>query len=107
MKYITSTFTPAMLRVYHADLVVDEIFDIDDLVDLTYGAESAVGHEVTAKILSALLGREVAFNRANLALKEGDEVIAIIPNFRASEAREFTEQEVRYAGFRAWRIQVR
>lgn len=74
--------------------------------DAAADATSAVGHEVTTKTLSALLGREVAFNRVNLALQPGDIVVAIIPDFRANEAREFTFEEVSAAGFTASLIEV-
>ena len=58
------------------------------------GFTSAVSHEITAKILTSVLNTEVLFNRVNLALNSGDKVIAIIPNFRAETAREFTQEEI-------------
>lgn len=106
MKYLTNTFSPAMLRGSYVVVTIEQIHDGDELKKLTDGAESAISHEVTAKVLSALLGREIKFNRVNIALEKGDEVIAVIPSFRAQEAREFTEDEVRQAGFKAWRIMV-
>ena len=68
---------------------------------------SAVGHKITADILTALLGYEVKFNRTNLTLRPGDSVICIIPNFRASESREFSREEVEAAGYRCFHITVR
>lgn len=70
------------------------------------GFTSAVGHEVTARVLTALLGFHVPFNRANLSLDDGDTVICVIPSFRANEAREFSREEVEAAGFRCFEITV-
>ena len=67
---------------------------------------SAVGHEVTAAVLSALLGCHVPFARVNVALDEGDTLWCVIPSFRATEAREFTRQEVEAAGYRCFEVLV-
>jgi hypothetical protein len=67
---------------------------------------SAVSHEVTASILSALLGFPVPFNRVNLLLGRGDVVYCLIPSFRAEVAREFTRKEIEDAGIRIFRIAI-
>jgi len=103
MRYLTTTFSPAMLGA-GCSAEVSPLANVGEVpVDLV----SAVGHEVTAKILAVLLGREVLFSRANLALKGGDEVWCVIPTLRAAEAREFSLAEVQGAGFRAWYVRVR
>jgi len=97
MRYLTTTFSPAMLGA-GCSAEVSPLANVGEVpVDLV----SAVGHEVTAKIL------EVLFSRANLALKGGDEVWCVIPTLRAAEAREFSLAEVQGAGFRAWYVRVR
>jgi len=68
---------------------------------------SIVSHEVTAAILSALLREPVEFRRVNVTLKPGDWMYCIIPKFRASEAREFSRQEVEAAGFRVFLVEIR
>lgn len=97
MKYLTTTFSPSMLgkdrRAFIEEISLDEV---------PHGLVSAVGHEVTAQVLSALLGQEVSFNRVNLTLNKGDEVYAVIPNFRPGESREFSADEVRSAGYRVF-----
>lgn len=103
-KYLAVTFSPAMLTP-GASAVVEEAA-LADVQAASSELVSAVGHEVTAAILSALLGQEVAFNRVNLTLRPGDEVYCIIPRFRAEVAREFTREEVEAAGFRCFRIRV-
>jgi hypothetical protein len=101
MKYLATTFSPSMLAP-ECEAVVKGA----DLDECPADFESAVGHEVTALILSALLKREVTFNRVNLVLESGDEMFCIIPGFRASEAREFSREEVVSKGFRCFNIRV-
>ena len=67
---------------------------------------SAVGHEATAEIMSALLGREIDFNRINLVLKSGDQVVCVVPKFRAEVAREFSRDEVEAVGYRCFQVLV-
>jgi len=42
----------------------------------------------------------------SVKLTGGDVLFAVIPNFRASEAREFTYEEVKSAGFRSFKIET-
>jgi len=105
--YLTNTFSPAMLG-RGVEATVKEI----TLAEVKEGIEvlnwtSAVGHEITAGVLTSLLGYEVKFNRVNLTLKAWDVVLCIIPSFRASEAREFTREEVEAAGYRCFLILTR
>jgi len=103
--YIATTFSPAMLGK-GVNASVKEI-SLADVKERLADCVSAVGHEITANVLTALLGCEVKFNRTNLTLRPGDSVICIIPNFRASESREFTQAEVEAAGYRCFHIKIR
>jgi len=101
MIYLANTFSPAM--------VADNCQSITDscpVEDIPPDAISIVSHEVTAKILSSLLGRRVDFNKSNVVLQSGDELYCVIPNFRASEDREFNKKEIEDAGFRCWYVRV-
>jgi len=86
----------------HCQAIVDSC----PVEDISPDAISIVSHEITAKILSFLLGRRVDFNRVNVVLQSGDELYCVIPNFRASEAREFTKKEIEDAGFRCWYVRI-
>ncbi|MDO8637449.1 MAG: DUF1874 domain-containing protein [Dehalococcoidia bacterium] len=103
-RYIGNTFSPMMLgsggscRV--TEVLLAEVTQFNNLV-------SVVGHEVTAAVLTGLLGRPVAFNRVNLSLGAGDELYCVVPNFRATEAREFSKEEVEAAGVRCFRVLAR
>jgi hypothetical protein len=99
--FLTNTFSPAMLAT-GGGATVQEITLAQAREELSSSWESAVSHEVTAGVLSALLGLPVQFARVNLVLNPADRVVCIIPNFRASEAREFTREEVEGAGYRCF-----
>ena len=57
--------------------------------------ESYVGHEGTAKLLSALLGKEVKVNRGNLKLEDGDEVYIVVVTERLPEGKVLSEEEIK------------
>jgi hypothetical protein len=101
MQYLANTFSPMMLGEYVAARVAE--CGLDDIPD---EAESVIGHEVTAAIVGALLCRPVPFRRVNVALQIGDTLYAVIPAFRAGEAREFSHNEVANAGFRCFIVQT-
>jgi len=89
-----------------ATAAVEEI-ELETARDLVKdGFTSVISHEVTAKVVSAVLHTEVVFNRVNVTLKAGDVLVAVIPSFRAEIAREFTEEEVCAAPLRCFLIKV-
>jgi len=101
MRYLSSTFSPMML-----DRETMAVVSPIAIGRIPRDAKSIVGHEVTAKILSVLLGREVQFNRESVSLGDGDTLFCVIPNFRAQEAREFSREEIEEAGWRTFVVQV-
>ena len=105
--YLATTFSPAMMgKGIEASVKEISLADVkQELGNINW--ISAVSHEITAVILTALLGCEVKFNRANLTLGVGDDVICVIPSFRANMAREFSRKEVETAGYRCFHITVR
>lgn len=105
MMYLTNTFSPMMVS---KSLVFKGIeISLDEArTGLDTGFTSAISHEITSKILSALLDMDVVFNRVNLNLSKGDIVICIIPNFRSDIAREFSFDEIFNAGFRCFYITI-
>jgi hypothetical protein len=84
---------------------VREISLTDAVNQVTEETISIVSHQVTASMLSAVVGRTVAFNRVNVVLRGGDSVIVFCVNFRADVAREFTAEEVASAGIRCFRVE--
>jgi len=61
---------------------------------LKEGFVSAVGHESTARVLSVLLGTEVPFNRAQIAIREGDVIVSFQFMVRLPEGKVLGEDEV-------------
>jgi len=104
MNILTTTFSPAMLKA-GCKATVKETTLAEIKAKVKY-CKSAVGHEITAAILSALLEQRIDFNRVNLSLDNGDCLYVVIPKFRANEAREFTHEEVTAAGFRCFFVEV-
>jgi hypothetical protein len=105
MRFLASTFSPAMLGPGAREAIVLEI-ELND-VPAVSTMSSIVSHNVTAAILSGLLEEPVEFRRINVSLEPGDWVYCIIPKFRASKAREFTRQEVEQAGFRVFLVEIK
>lgn len=117
MIYVTTAFSPSMMKQYpDLQTLSAQVVEIDlaaakglaSLLSLKDNSViiSAVGHEITAKILTARLGHTVAFNRVNIVLDRQDICLACIPQFRAEEAREYTDAEIDTCQFRYFRIQV-
>ena len=103
MKYLANTFSPSMI---HDGKFSGMPISLSQAKALAADAKSVVGHEVTAPILSALLGLPVVYNRENLAVVPGDQIVCVIPKFRADKAREFSHEEVSAAGFQAFLVEV-
>lgn len=67
---------------------------------------SAISHENTAGIISTLLECKIPFKRENVSLGHGDVAHVLIPNFRATEAREFSTEEILEAGMTCYKVRV-
>ena len=107
MFYVASTFSPAMVEKFTPFFGEEvSLSEARGILDSRPEFVSAVSHEVTAPIVSALLQVEIPFNRVNLSLQWGDEVLCVIPKFRDTIAREFTFEEVSSAGYRIFWVRV-
>jgi hypothetical protein len=60
---------------------------------------SAVGHESTAQILSALLGREIPVNRIQFAQQAGQQALVFKLRGRPEEGKILTAGEVEALGY--------
>lgn len=107
MNYLANAFSPSMLP---EDMGVEAQicnFSVDRALSMAHTLKSIISHEITASIISAACGKEIEFNREKVILAPGDSMIVIAPKFRAEIAREFTAEEVRAAGFRAFIVLVK
>ena len=61
---------------------------------LADGFYSAVGHETSARFLTALLGREVEANRVQIEMEPGDWALVLRLKTRLPEGKVLTEEEL-------------
>jgi hypothetical protein len=104
--FLTTTFSPMMLASGRSASV--EEISLTEAREILGNRswESAVSHEATAQVVTALFGFHIPFNRANLSLDHEDQVVCVIPAFRADVAREFSYDEVVTAGYRVFLVCV-
>jgi hypothetical protein len=104
---ITTTFSVSMLPASEeANLRIREVDEETFNRELGDDFESYVGHEATAKLLSAKFGKEIPFNRANVTLTPDIKLFVAVPQFRVDVAREFTEDEIKKSKFRYFIIEM-
>ena len=102
---LANTFTPNMLG-RGSTARVREIKEEEALRHLENGFRSVISHEVTAEFLSRRWGVTVAFNRESLSLTERCRIIVAVPQFRATVAREFSQEEVESSEWRFFSVLV-
>lgn len=83
---ILNAFSLQMLATVPSSVTVAPM-SIED-VKAIETLESAVGHADTAAVLSNMLGREIAFNRANVQLGAGD--VAVVAQYKGPRLAEGT-----------------
>lgn len=75
MRFITNAFSLQMIKNLPKKFQITEL-DVEKVKEiLKKPFFSAVGHSTTANVLSKELGTVIPFNRTNLVLDEGDELI--------------------------------
>jgi hypothetical protein len=67
---------------------------------------SAIGHESTAKLLTALLGVEVPYNRIQVRLQKGDRLLVFQLLTRLEEGRVLDEDELRRLPHKFYIVEV-
>ncbi len=94
--YISNAFSLGMLQVSPEPLTIRvRVLSLEEAKSLLRGGFiSAVGHQGTADILTALLGVEVPFNRVAIRLIPGDHLIVFQLGVRLQEGQILSEEEV-------------
>jgi len=96
--YLCNSFTLSMIMpdlldsgviIKASPISLEEVKSI-----LKDGFVSAVGHESTAKVLSSLLGTNVPFNRAQIAITGGDVIVSFQFMVRLPEGKVLGDDEV-------------
>jgi len=80
---------PAPVRLFVRPIDLQRVKSL-----LKLGFESAVGHQSTAEILSALLGIEVPTNRTAIKLQSGDTLIVFQLGVRLQEGQVLSKEEM-------------
>ena len=62
---------------------------------LANGFTSAIGHQATADLLGALLGRSIPVNRVRIEMQPGDRALVIRILTRMPEGKLLTEKEMK------------
>jgi hypothetical protein len=78
----------AVLRVHEVD-----VSQVKRLLE-HHKWESCVGHQSTAEILTALLGRDVPMNRVAVKLHKGDTAIVFQVMVRVEEGKVLSKEEI-------------
>jgi hypothetical protein len=98
MIYLCNSFTLSMLHPSLLEggvLIKASPISLGEVKALIQeGFVSAVGHESTARVLSKLLGTDVPFNRAQIAIREGDVIISFQFLVRLPEGKVLGDDEV-------------
>ena len=71
---VLNAFSLNMLAEFPASIQAEEV-SAATAATLAMGAFSAVGHEDTAQVFTSILGTEVAFNRASVTIRPGEECL--------------------------------
>jgi hypothetical protein len=82
-------------------VITASLISLDEAKSLVAGGEfvSAVGHQATAEALTLLLEVPVPFNRAQVFLQEGDEILAFSLKARIPEGKVLNLEELLQVGF--------
>jgi hypothetical protein len=99
-RIVATTFSPSMLpEGGHAEIKEVSENSFQQLLEIA-PFTSAVGHKITANILSQKFDVDIQFNRIDVTITSRDILLVAVPQFRAEASREFTEEEVQNAPFR-------
>jgi hypothetical protein len=96
--YLTNSFTLSMIvpsLIEQGVVIKASPISLEEAKALLQqGFVSAVGHESTARVLGRLLGVEVPFNRAQIAIREGDIIVSFQFMVRLPEGKILGDDEV-------------
>jgi hypothetical protein len=100
MYMLSTGYIPVQLEKWKKVVVVQRIVSPSEARQLlANGFVSAVGHQSTAEIISAVLGIYVPYNRVNIYLEPSDEAICFILKARPPEGRVLSIEEIEQIGY--------
>jgi hypothetical protein len=106
--YLLSTgYIPVRLEEHKKVVMVQRRVSAQEAKQLlSNGFTSAVGHQSTAEIMSAVLGMPVPYNRAQVYLEPGDEAVCFVLRSRPPEGRVLSREEVESVGYHIVYVRV-
>lgn len=105
-KFIANAFSLSMLNSTETNLVVKEVPVEEVKKDLKDSFTSAVGHQATAEILSALLEMNVPANRISLSLNKGDVLYVFQLLTRLQEGQVLSADEIKNLPYKFFRVEI-
>ena len=99
--YLLSTgYVPVLLEKHGKIVIAQRLISAEEARQLlANNFISAVGHQSTAEIMSAVLGIPVLYNRAQVFLEPGDEAVCFILKARPPEGRVLSTKELESIGY--------
>jgi hypothetical protein len=98
---LNSPITP-IKDEYKCVIIVKRTKDIDYVKKFTdflkklgFEVISAIGHQTTAKVLSAILGFEIPMQRVSVEFNKGDVAIAFALDYRLPEGKLLSDEELK------------
>jgi len=106
MIYLGNAFSLGMLDVKDkVQLLVKEV-TLEEAKGIVTQVTSAIGHQTTADVLSALLETPIPMNRVSIKLNEGDILYVFQLLTRISEGKILTAEELKILPYKFYKIQI-
>ena len=110
--YIKDAFSPMMMQQGTMKSIITQV-PLECIRKIVEDQEvtSIIQLKNTASVISALVGK--TFERGincdvwNIVLEDKDMVLCVFPNYRVTHGKEFTEDDVRKAGYRCFIAEMR
>jgi hypothetical protein len=107
-KFIANAFSLSMLNMLNSEvnLVVREVTAEEVKKDLKDSFTSAVGHQSTSEILSALLEVDIPVNRISIGLSKGDVLYVFQLLVRLNEGQILSAEEIKSIPHKFYKVEI-
>lgn len=105
MIYLSNAFSLGMLGKDEVQLTVKEV-SLEEVKEIASQAVSAIGHQSTADILTALLETPIQMNRLSIKLKEDDVLFVFQLLTRLPEGKILTAEELETLPYKFYKIEI-
>jgi len=102
---ICNAFSLNMLETFPTTIKVTEVSE-EWIKAQNFEFQSYIGHPSTTDLVSARLGKQIAFNRTTLKLTPGTEILVVQLMGDRKEFKEMTQQEIQQYPIKYFWIKV-